>query len=165
MRKSDRAGTSPGSTLFASTQAANTLGLFSAHQMGSCRMGYDAQSSAIDCDGESWEVDDLFVVRPNYPPLERSALPLKRSARQMDASTFPTASGANPMLTTLAIAQLLSARLVRRLAGADPELEAARAARRAGAARGSLRQPGWCGVPGAVWIGGLLAVVACWWGA
>lgn len=54
----------------------NTVGLFSAHQMGSCRMGCSPVNSAIDCDGELWECDDLLVT---------------------DASTFPTASGANPM--------------------------------------------------------------------
>ena len=50
--------------------SANTLGLFSAHQMGTCRMGYSPASSVVDADGECWELDDLFV---------------------MDASTFPTA--------------------------------------------------------------------------
>lgn len=35
------------------------VGLFSAHQMGSCRMGSDPRGSVVDCDGESWDVDDL----------------------------------------------------------------------------------------------------------
>lgn len=42
--------------------AANTLGMFSAHQMGSCRMGYAPDSSVVDADGECWEVDDLYPL-------------------------------------------------------------------------------------------------------
>lgn len=68
--------------------------LFTAHQMGSCRMGTSLKTGAIDENGETWECDDMFV---------------------MDASTFPTASGANPMLTTLAMSHMLSSRLARRL--------------------------------------------------
>ncbi len=34
----------------------NRLPLFSAHQMGSCRMGGDPAASALDPDGQCWEV-------------------------------------------------------------------------------------------------------------
>ena len=54
-------------------------------------MGFEPESSVVDPDGQVWECDGAYV---------------------MDASVFPTASGANPMLTTLAIAQMLSTRLV-----------------------------------------------------
>ena len=74
------------------------VGLFSAHQMGTSLMGSDPRESVVDCDGESWDVDHLFV---------------------MDASVFPTASGANPMTTTLAIAHLLATRLATRLNAQD----------------------------------------------
>lgn len=77
----------------------NGVGLFSAHQMGTCRMGADALSSVVDVDGEVWDADALYVI---------------------DASIFPTASGANPMVTTLAIAHLLASRLAATLAPAAP---------------------------------------------
>ena len=99
--------------------SANTLGLFSAHQMGSCRMGSSSKSSVVDCDGETWECDELYV---------------------MDASVFPTASGANPMFTTLAIAQLLSARLVNRLQTEDKVLEQLSSCRYTATARVTRRQ-------------------------
>jgi long-chain-alcohol oxidase len=71
------------------------LRFFSMHQMGSCRMGIDPTTSAIDADNESHEVRDLFV---------------------MDASTFPTPSGVNPMISIYAIADRAARKLARRLA-------------------------------------------------
>lgn len=55
----------------------------SAHQMGSCRMGVDPRTSAVDPRGETWEMEGLYVA---------------------DTSTFPTALGVNPMVTVQAIA-------------------------------------------------------------
>ncbi|XRB08568.1 long-chain-alcohol oxidase [Pycnococcus provasolii] len=72
----------------------NCVSIFSAHQMGTCRMGTNASHSVVDEDGEVWDADRLYV---------------------MDASVFPTASGANPMVTTMAISHMLSSRLARRL--------------------------------------------------
>lgn len=66
------------------------MGLFSAHQMGSCRMSTSPLSGVVDPNGETWECDDLFV---------------------MDTSIFPTASGSNPMVTVMTIAYMLSTRL------------------------------------------------------
>ena len=60
----------------------NEVGVFSAHQMGSCRMGADPRSSVVDEDGEMWECDSVYLC---------------------DASTFPTASGSNPMMSTLSL--------------------------------------------------------------
>jgi choline dehydrogenase-like flavoprotein len=72
-----------------------TMTCFSFHQMGSCRMGTDPASSAVGPDNESHEVANLFVV---------------------DASTFPTASGVNPMVTIYAIANRAAKKMVERLA-------------------------------------------------
>jgi choline dehydrogenase-like flavoprotein len=66
------------------------IGLFSAHQMGTCRMSVSSQQGAVDVNGETWECDDLYV---------------------MDASLFPTASGSNPMVTVMTLAHVLSTRL------------------------------------------------------
>ncbi|KAL7544966.1 hypothetical protein ACHAWF_014357 [Thalassiosira exigua] len=79
-------------------RADNSCGIFSAHQMGSNRMGVDATTSVVDCDGEVWECDGLFVA---------------------DASVFPTSSGSNPMMTTLAIAHMLGGRLAERWQAED----------------------------------------------
>ena len=59
------------------------MGFLSYHQMGSCRMGDSPRRSVVNPQNESHEVRGLFVT---------------------DASTFPSASGVNPMLTIMAIA-------------------------------------------------------------
>ena len=58
-------------------------GHFCAHQMGSCRMGSSYRNSVVRQDGRVWEIANLYVA---------------------DTSVFPTASGANPMLSVLAVA-------------------------------------------------------------
>jgi choline dehydrogenase-like flavoprotein len=55
----------------------NRFGTFSAHQMGTCHIGGHA-SAPVKPNGETREVQNLFIA---------------------DASLFPTASGANPMLS------------------------------------------------------------------
>lgn len=67
---------------------------FSYHQMGSCRMGVDPATSAVNADNESHEVRNLFVA---------------------DASAFPTASGVNPMLSVYGIANRAGRRIAERL--------------------------------------------------
>jgi choline dehydrogenase-like flavoprotein len=61
----------------------NRMALLSFHQMASCRMGADPRRSAINGENQTHELRGLYVA---------------------DASAFPTASGANPMLTIMAIA-------------------------------------------------------------
>ncbi|WRT66875.1 uncharacterized protein IL334_003838 [Kwoniella shivajii] len=55
----------------------------SAHQMGTCAMGKSASDSVVDPRGAVWGTSGLYVA---------------------DASVFPTASGVNPMVTTMATA-------------------------------------------------------------
>eukprot|EP00002_Diphylleia_rotans_P019427 TRINITY_DN3760_c0_g1_i3.p1 TRINITY_DN3760_c0_g1~~TRINITY_DN3760_c0_g1_i3.p1 ORF type:complete len:698 (+),score=147.73 TRINITY_DN3760_c0_g1_i3:2377-4470(+) len=69
--------------------------LYSAHQMGSCRMGRDRATSVLQQTGEAWDVRNLFVA---------------------DASVFPTSSGVNPMITTYAIAHSVAQNIKQRLA-------------------------------------------------
>ena len=62
---------------------ANDFPLFSAHQMGTCRMGGDRATHPVSPEGELYDVKNLFVA---------------------DSSPFPEASGANPMLSIQAMA-------------------------------------------------------------
>lgn len=68
---------------------------YSFHLMGSARMGGSRASSACGPEGETWEARNLVVC---------------------DGSTFPTASGVNPMITIEAIAHLNASALAARLA-------------------------------------------------
>jgi choline dehydrogenase-like flavoprotein len=72
----------------------NSLALFSAHQMSSCRMGGNPARGAIDPAGETFEVRNLFVA---------------------DASALPTASGVNPMLTIMGVSYLTAQHIKTRL--------------------------------------------------
>ncbi len=60
------------------------LALFSFHIMGSARLGGSPNTSATNPEGETWEARHLFV---------------------MDGSSFPSASGVNPMISIEAIAR------------------------------------------------------------
>jgi choline dehydrogenase-like flavoprotein len=57
--------------------------MFTAHQMGTCRMGDDPQTSVADPWGELHDTKGVWIG---------------------DASAFPTASGTNPMVTIMALA-------------------------------------------------------------
>lgn len=65
--------------------------LYSAHQMGTCRMGGDEKKYPLKPSGETCEVKNLYVA---------------------DASCFPSASGANPMTSIMAIALHIAKGLV-----------------------------------------------------
>lgn len=61
----------------------NRLLLGTAHQMGTCRLGSSPRTAVADPRGQVYGVRGLFIA---------------------DASAFPSASGVNPMLTTMALA-------------------------------------------------------------
>jgi choline dehydrogenase-like flavoprotein len=67
----------------------------SAHIMGTARMGGSPAIGACDPTGETWEVARLVVC---------------------DGSTFPTASGVNPMISIAAVAHMNASALAARLA-------------------------------------------------
>ena len=62
----------------------------SAHQMGSCRMSSDPSRGVVDPKGKVWGTEGLYVA---------------------DASVFPSASGVNPMITTMGIADWISSNI------------------------------------------------------
>jgi len=55
---------------------------FSAHQMSSCRLAGNPALGAVNPEGESYEVRDLFVA---------------------DASALPSATGVNPMISIMTL--------------------------------------------------------------
>lgn len=62
----------------------NELSLYSAHPLGTCRMGEDATRCVVDSHCQTHDVKGLFVI---------------------DGSVAPTSLGVNPQLTILAIAE------------------------------------------------------------
>ncbi|MGB0962328.1 MAG: GMC family oxidoreductase N-terminal domain-containing protein [Mycobacterium sp.] len=65
--------------------------MFSAHQMGSCRMGVDPQISVADPNGQLHDTPGVWIG---------------------DGSAFPTSSGTNPMLTIMALADRTADKLI-----------------------------------------------------
>ena len=61
----------------------NRYGLYSAHQMSTCRLGGQRATHPLRPSGETVEVQGLYVA---------------------DGSAFPACSGVNPMLTIMALA-------------------------------------------------------------
>lgn len=59
----------------------------SAHQMGTCRMSVRPEDGVVDPRGRVWGTEGLYVA---------------------DASVFPSASGVNPMVTVMAIADWIA---------------------------------------------------------
>jgi choline dehydrogenase-like flavoprotein len=62
----------------------NWMALYSAHQMGTARMGSSGRDAVCNAEGEVFTVKNLFIA---------------------DASVFPASSGVNPMLTIMALAK------------------------------------------------------------
>jgi choline dehydrogenase-like flavoprotein len=80
--------------------------LFTAHQMGTCRMGKDPGTSVADPFGQLHDTRGVWIG---------------------DASAFPTASGTNPMVTIMALAH----RTAEAIAGKTEEADGSRDARTA----------------------------------
>lgn len=78
----DRLATSP--------QDRNRSPIFSAHQMGTCRMGSDRRTAVCDENGQVFGVCGLFIG---------------------DGSAFPASSGVNPMVTIMALAHHTAQRI------------------------------------------------------
>eukprot|EP00903_Cladosiphon_okamuranus_P008490 g8157.t1 len=72
----------------------NEAGVYSAHQMGSCRLSANPEDGPLRETGETWECDGLFVA---------------------DASVFPTSLGINPMITVEAVAYMVADQVATRL--------------------------------------------------
>lgn len=66
------------------------MSTFSAHQMGTARLGVSSETSVVNPTGESWEVANLYCC---------------------DGSTFPTSLGINPMVTIESVAYVLAGKL------------------------------------------------------
>jgi choline dehydrogenase-like flavoprotein len=73
---------------------ANRSQLFSAHQMGTCAMGTDARRHVCDENGAVRGVRGLYVA---------------------DTSLFPASSGVNPMITVMALADMVADRITAHL--------------------------------------------------
>ena len=67
----------------AASYAPNDIACFTAHQMGSCRMGADPQTSVADGRGELHDTKGVWIG---------------------DGSAFPSAPGVNPMVSIMALA-------------------------------------------------------------
>ena len=70
--------------------APNRVIVGTAHQMGTCRLGGGAKTAVADPDGQVFGAQGLYIA---------------------DASGFPTASGVNPMLSTMALAHHVAQRI------------------------------------------------------
>ncbi|MCX6132726.1 MAG: GMC family oxidoreductase [Ignavibacteriales bacterium] len=70
--------------LAAAEWGTNEIAMYSAHPLGTCRMGSDPKRSVVDSHCQSHDVKGLFVI---------------------DGSVMPTSLGVNPQVTILAIAE------------------------------------------------------------
>ena len=70
---------------------ANDIAVFTAHQMGSCRMGSDPTDSVADGRGELHDTKGVWIG---------------------DGSAFPTAPGVNPMISIMSLAHRTAANML-----------------------------------------------------
>jgi choline dehydrogenase-like flavoprotein len=72
----------------------NACGLYSAHQMGTCRLAATRSAGPVRLDGRMHDLADVFVA---------------------DGSLLPTPPGVNPMLSILGVSHLLAERMAEKL--------------------------------------------------
>jgi choline dehydrogenase-like flavoprotein len=72
--------------------AANDIACFTAHQMGSCRMGSDPETAVADGRGELHDTRGVWIG---------------------DGSAFPTAPGVNPMVSIMSLARRTAGEILR----------------------------------------------------
>ncbi|MBW2253843.1 MAG: GMC family oxidoreductase [Deltaproteobacteria bacterium] len=84
--------------LAATQTRVQTLEVVTMHLMGTARMGKERADSAVDLDGQVWDLPGCYVA---------------------DASVFPTPIGVNPQITIMALATRIANRLADRM-GAAP---------------------------------------------
>ncbi len=70
--------------LAAADWGTNEIAMYSAHPLGTCRMGADPRTSVVDSNCQSHDIKGLFVI---------------------DGSVMPTSLGVNPQVTILSIAE------------------------------------------------------------
>ena len=70
--------------LSAADWGTNEIAMYSAHPLGTCRMGADPRTSVVDSNCQSHDIKGLFVI---------------------DGSVMPTSLGVNPQVTILSIAE------------------------------------------------------------
>jgi choline dehydrogenase-like flavoprotein len=85
-------------------QRAGGQKLFSAHQMGSCRMGADPQTSVANPWGQLHDARGVWIG---------------------DASAFPTPSGTNPMVSIMALAHRTAEAMAAEIGSSTPAREVA----------------------------------------
>lgn len=77
--------------IFSHKPKAGEVELFSAHIMGTCRISASKEDGVIDSNGQSHDIQNLFIA---------------------DASVFPTPIGLNPMETIMALSTKTAAHLI-----------------------------------------------------
>jgi len=88
------AGAGPGRSPESASAAGGMQRLWSAHQMGTCRMSDSPQRGVVDSSGQVFGLGNVFVC---------------------DSSVFPSAPGVNPLVTVCATAHFLAQQIKRRV--------------------------------------------------
>lgn len=109
--KVEAAGTKPGWTTYASAHQMGTYVICPLTEwtglMSSCAMGVSKQTSVVNSRGAVWGTDNLYVA---------DAVSMRDRMYAYMQSVFPSASGVNPMVTTMACAYSIAGFMIEDLA-------------------------------------------------